>query len=50
MCVCGQPLRIAEENLQIHHRIGAAEAVLTRPTTWSCCMSTVIDRSMCKND
>jgi hypothetical protein len=29
---------------------GAAEAVLTRPTTRSCCMSTAIGRSMCKND
>ena len=29
---------------------GAAEAVLTQPTTWSCCMLTVIGRSMCKND
>ena len=29
---------------------GAAEAVLTRPTTWSCCMPTVIGRSMYKND
>ncbi len=29
---------------------GAAEAVRTRPTTWSCCMPTVIGRSTCKND
>ena len=29
---------------------GEAEAVLARPTAWSCCMSTVIGRSMCKND
>src|SRR6266478_10024002 len=29
---------------------GAAEAVRTRRTTWSCCMPTVIGRSTCEND
>src|SRR5437762_675134 len=29
---------------------GAAEAVWTRRTTWSCCMPTVIGRSTCEND
>ena len=29
---------------------GAAEAVRTRRTTWSCCTPTVIGRSTCKND
>jgi hypothetical protein len=29
---------------------GAAGAVLTQPATWSCCMLTVIGRSMSKND
>ena len=29
---------------------GAAEAVRTRRTTWSCCMPTAIGRSTCKND
>ena len=29
---------------------GAAEAVRTRRTTWSCCMPTVIGRSTCKKD
>jgi len=46
--VCGQPLRIAEEDCQSTIGFGAAKAVRTRRTTWSCCMPTVIGRSTCK--
>ena len=48
--VCGQPLRIAEDDYQFHHRIGAAKAVRTQWITWSCSMLTAIGRSTCEND
>ena len=48
--VCGQPLAIAERTATSTIGSGAAKAVRTRRTTWSCYMPTVIGRSMCKND
>ena len=43
---CGSQRRTARSTIGS----GAAEAVRTRRTTWSCCMPTVIGRSTCKND
>ena len=48
--VCGQPLRIAEENCQIHHRTGAPEAVPRWRITRSYFTPTVIGRFTCKQD
>ena len=48
--VCGQTLRPAEDDWQIHHRIWRSRGGRTRPTTWSCYTPTVIARSMCEND
>ena len=50
MRVCGQPLRSRRRTGRSIIGSGAAEAVRTRRTTWSCSMPTAIGRSTCKND